>query len=273
MSQTESGSRPADAPAEGLPLVLATRDDAIGILTLNDPARRNVLSMAMLTQLLECLKEAAGDLNLKCLVIAANGPAFSAGHDLREIVASTPDELERLFELCTRVMEAIRLAPQPVIAQVQGIATAAGCQLVAWCDMAVAETGARFGTPGVKIGLFCTTPMVAVTRAIGRKAAMEMLMTGRLFPAQEAKELGLINRVVPPEDLASETLKMAKQIAEASRFVIAIGKKAFYAQADQPEEKAMEYATRTITMNMMAEDAEIGIKAFLEKKTPEWKNR
>jgi enoyl-CoA hydratase/carnithine racemase len=171
------------------------------------------------------------------------------------------------------MMQLIHAIPQPVIAQVRGVATAAGCQMVAWCDMAVAETGARFATPGVRIGLFCTTPMVAVTRAIGRKAAMEMLMTGRFFSAREAKELGLINRVVPPEDLASETLKLAEQIAEASRFVIALGKKAFYAQADQIDDKAMEYATRTITMNMMAEDAQIGIKAFLEKKTPDWKNR
>ncbi|MBL9122232.1 MAG: enoyl-CoA hydratase/isomerase family protein, partial [Planctomycetaceae bacterium] len=187
MSQTESDSRPADASAKGLPLVLATRDEAIGILTLNDPARRNVLSVAMLTQLLECLKEAAGDLNLKCLVIAANGPAFSAGHDLREIVASTPDELEHLFELCTRVMEAIRLAPQPVIAQVQGLATAAGCQLAATCDLVVAAEKASFATPGVKIGLFCSTPAVALSRAVPAKKALEMLFTGVPISAAEAE--------------------------------------------------------------------------------------
>ena len=160
-----------------------------------------------------------------------------------------------------------------MIAQVQGIATAAGCQLAAWCDLVVAEEGARFATPGVKIGLFCTTPMTAITRAIGRKAAMEMLLTGRYFPAAEAKELGLVNRVVPIEDLAAETQKLAADIAQASRFVLALGKEAFYAQVDQTDDKALDYATRTIAMNLTAEDAQNGIRAFLEKKTPEWKNR
>ncbi len=248
-------------------------DGPIGILTLNNPTKVNALSKRMIREMIDVLTSVGSDEAIKVLILNAEGKHFCAGHYMAEMVDEGVKEYQSIFEQCKQMMQLIHSIPQPVIAQVQGIATAAGCQLVAWCDMAVAETGARFGTPGVKIGLFCTTPMVAVTRAIGRKAAMEMLMTGRLFPAQEAKELGLINRVVTPEDLASETLKMAKQIAEASRFVIAIGKKAFYAQADQPEEKAMEYATRTITMNMMAEDAEIGIKAFLEKKTPEWKNR
>ena len=160
-----------------------------------------------------------------------------------------------------------------VIAQVQGIATAAGCQLVAWCDMAVAEEGARFATPGVKIGLFCTTPMVALTRAIGRKAAMEMLMTGRYFPADEAKGLGLVNKVVPLDQLADETSKLAHQIVEASGLVIGIGKQAFYAQVDQADAAAWNYAKHTITLNNMAEDAQNGIKAFLNKDTPEWRNR
>ena len=171
------------------------------------------------------------------------------------------------------MMQMIHEIPQPVIAQVQGVATAAGCQLAAWCDLIVAEEGAKFSTPGVKIGLFCTTPMVAVTRAIGRKAAMEMLLTGRYFSAQEAKELGLVNKVVPYEDLDKETRKMAGQIAEASRFVLAIGKQGFYAQADQTDDKALDFAKHTITMNLMAENAQNGIKAFIEKKTPQWKNR
>jgi enoyl-CoA hydratase/carnithine racemase len=160
-----------------------------------------------------------------------------------------------------------------VIAQVQGIATAAGCQLVAWCDLAVAEEGARFATPGVKIGLFCTTPMVAVTRAIGRKAAMEMLVTGREFPAREAKELGLVNRVVPIDQLERTTREMAEQISQASGFALAIGKQGLYAQADMTDAQALHYAKHTIVMNNMAEDAQSGIKAFLERREPEWKNR
>jgi enoyl-CoA hydratase/carnithine racemase len=182
-------------------------------------------------------------------------------------------EYKQIFDQCNRMMQMIHQIPQPVIAQVQGIATAAGCQLVAWCDLAVAEENAKFATPGVKIGLFCTTPMVAVTRAIGRKAAMEMLLTGRYFPAHEAKALGLINRVVAPEDLESETEKMASQIAEASRFVLAIGKQGFYAQVDQGDDVAMHYAKHTITMNLSAEDAQNGIAAFLNKRTPIWRNR
>jgi enoyl-CoA hydratase/carnithine racemase len=170
-------------------------------------------------------------------------------------------------------MQMIHEIPQPVIAQVQGIATAAGCQLVAWCDLAVAEEGARFATPGVKIGLFCTTPMVAVTRAVGRKAAMEMLLTGRYLQANEAKDLGLINRVVPLKDLAAETDALALQIADASRFVLAIGKQGFYAQVDQTDNNAMHYAKHTIAMNLSAKDAQHGINAFLNKKTPIWSDR
>ncbi len=171
------------------------------------------------------------------------------------------------------MMEMIHEIPQPVIAQVQGIATAAGCQLVAWCDLAVAEKGARFATPGVKIGLFCTTPMVAITRSIGRKAALEMLLTGRYYPAAEAKELGLINRVVPLEALESETEMLANQIAEASRFTLSIGKQGFYAQVDQPDAAAMHYAKHTITLNLGSEDAQGGIQAFLNRQQPVWKDR
>jgi enoyl-CoA hydratase/carnithine racemase len=171
------------------------------------------------------------------------------------------------------MMRLIHDIPQPVIAQVQGIATAAGCQLVAWCDLAVAEPGARFATPGVKIGLFCTTPMVAVSRAIGRKAALEMLLTGRYVPADEARSLGLINKVVPRETLAQETRALADQITEASAFTLGIGKQAFYAQIDQPDDKALEFAKHTIALNNMAEDAQNGINAFLQKQTPVWKNR
>jgi enoyl-CoA hydratase/carnithine racemase len=171
------------------------------------------------------------------------------------------------------MMQMIHDIPQPVIAQVQGIATAAGCQMVAWCDLAVAEEGAQFATPGVKIGFFCTTPGVAVVRAIGRKAAMEMLLTGRYFPAHEAKELGLINRVVPFDELETETEALANQIAQASRLVLSIGKQGFYAQADQSDNDAMDFAKQTMIMNLGAEDAQEGIKAFMEKKTPVWRNK
>ena len=245
----------------------------IGILTLNNPKKINALSKRMIQEIIHALTQVSEDEAVKVVIINAEGPHFCAGHYLAEMIGGGVAEYKLIFEQCTRMMQLIHELPQPVIAQVQGVATAAGCQLVAWCDLAVAETGARFATPGVKIGLFCTTPMVAVTRAIGRKAAMEMLLTGRFFAAQEAKALGLINQVVPAENLETETMKMAEQIAEASRFVLAIGKKAFYAQVDHTDEKALLYAANTITMNLCAEDAQTGIQAFLEKKTPEWKNR
>jgi enoyl-CoA hydratase/carnithine racemase len=233
----------------------------------------NALSKKMIHEMTQVLTRLASDESIKVLIINAEGKHFCAGHYLAEMVDGGVKEYKSIFEQCSRMMELIHQIPQPVIAQVQGIATAAGCQLVAWCDLAVAETGAKFATPGVKIGLFCTTPMVALTRAIGRKAAMEMLLTGRYVPAQEAKMLGLINMVVPLENLENETLVMAKQILESSRYVIAIGKQGFYAQVDQTDQKAMHGATHTIALNLGAEDAQIGIKAFLEKKTPLWKNR
>ncbi len=192
---------------------------------------------------------------------------------MAEMIDKGVKEYKFIFDQCSKMMQMIHEIPQPVIAQVQGIASAAGCQLVAWRDLAVAEEGARFATPGVKIGLFCTTPMVAVTRAIGRKAAMEMLLTGRYFPANEARDLGLVNRVVPLKNLEAETDTLALQIADASRFVLAIGKQGFYAQVDQLDSNAMHYAKHTITMNLSAEDAQNGIDAFLNKKTPVWKNR
>jgi enoyl-CoA hydratase/carnithine racemase len=245
----------------------------VGYLTLNNPQKINALSKKMISEIMHALNDVTLDNSIKVLVIRAAGKHFCAGHNLAEMVDGGVEEYKFVFDQCTRMMEMIHQIPQPVIAQVQGIATAAGCQLVAWCDLAIAEEGARFATPGVKIGLFCTTPMVAITRAIGRKAALEMLLTGRYIPAGEAKDLGLINRVVPLNNLASETEILAGQIAEASRFVLAIGKQGFYAQADQPDAAAMQYAKHTITMNLVAEDAQNGIKAFLNKEKPEWKNR
>ena len=245
----------------------------IAILTLNNPRKANALSNRMTAEITDALGSVAEDESIRVVILRAEGKHFCSGHDLKEMVGGGIRDYKMIFDRCTRMMRLIHALPQPTIAQVQGIATAAGCQLAAWCDLVVAEEGARFATPGVKIGLFCTTPMTAVTRAIGRKAAMEMLLTGRYFSAAEAKELGLVNRVVPIEELASETEKLATDIAQASRFVLALGKEAFYAQADQTDEKALDYATRTIAMNLTAEDAQNGIRAFLEKKTPQWKDR
>lgn len=253
--------------------ILYDTKGSVGYLTLNNPPKNNALSKIMIGEIIHVLGEISEDESIKVLVIRAAGKHFCAGHNLVEMIDEGVKEYKVIFDQCTRMMQMIHEIPQPVVAQVQGIATAAGCQLVAWCDLAVAEEGARFATPGVKIGLFCTTPMVAVSRAIGRKAAMEMLLTGRYYPAKEAKELGLINRVVPLDCLATETETLANQIADASRFVLAIGKQGFYAQVDQPDGNAMHYAKHTITMNLNAEDAQAGIDAFLNKSTPVWKNR
>lgn len=250
-----------------------TAKGPVGYLTLNNPSKINALSKLMISEMIHALEAVAVDESINVLVIRAAGKHFCAGHFLGEMVNGDVSEYKSIFDQCNRMMQMIHDIPQPVIAQVQGIATAAGCQMVAWCDLAVAEEGAKFATPGVKIGLFCTTPSVAVVRAIGRKAAMEMLLTGRYFPAREAKELGLINRVVPLDELATETEALANQISEASRFVLSIGKQGFYAQVDQPDNDAMDFAKQTMTMNLVAEDAQEGIKAFMEKRAPVWKNK
>ena len=245
----------------------------VGFLTLNNPTKINALSKLMISELIDALGDIAANEAIKVLIIRATGKHFCAGHFLAEMVNGDVSEYKSIFDQCNRMMQMIHDIPQPVIAQVQGIATAAGCQMVAWCDLAVAEEGAKFATPGVKIGLFCTTPSVAVVRAIGRKAAMEMLLTGRYVPAREAMERGLINRVVPLGELETETEALANQIAEASRFVLSIGKQAFYAQVDQSDSDAMDFAKQTMTMSLGAEDAQEGIKAFMEKRTPVWKNK
>ena len=253
--------------------ILYATQGPLGILTLNNPGKVNALSKRMIREIMELLEQVAEDESIKVLIIRAAGKHFCAGHYLAEMVSGGVKEYKFIFDQCDRMMQRLHDIPQPVIAQVQGVATAAGCQLVAWCDLAIAADNARFATPGVKIGLFCTTPMVAITRAIGRKAAMEMLLTGRFFPAIEAKHLGLVNQVVPLEDLGAATEKMALQIADASGYVLAIGKQGFYAQVDQTDEKAMHYAKHTITMNLATEDAQHGIQAFLNKQPPTWKNR
>jgi len=248
--------------------------EPIARLTLANPGKINALSTKMIQELIHALNSVADDESIKVVILAAEGKNFCAGHYLPEMLKTGVKEVKYIFDECTRMMQLIHTIPQPVIGQVQGIATAAGCQLAAWCDLVVASEDARFATPGVSIGLFCTTPMVAISRAIGRKAAMEMVLTGRYFPAAEAKTLGLVNRVVPLDELADETEKLASEIATASRFTLSIGKQGFYAQIDQEDDKAFQFAKHTIVMNAMADDAQNGIQAFLDKK-PEvtWKNR
>jgi enoyl-CoA hydratase/carnithine racemase len=252
-------------------ILLRHDSDAIATLTLNRPAARNALSMGLMEALDTELNAIATDASVKVVIITANGPAFCAGHDLREI-RSTPTRAayEAVFALCSRLMQRIVRLPKPVIAQVHGVATAAGCQLVASADLAVAADSARFATPGVDIGLFCSTPMVALTRAVGRKAAMEMLLTGDMVPAARARELGLINRVVSEADLHDATRTLAAQIAGKSPLAVAIGKETFYRQAEMGLSEAYDYASQAMTRNMLARDAEEGIDAFLTKRKPQW---
>ena len=271
---TESRNAPTEQSDEksNTSLVLWEVRGAVGTLTLNNPARRNVLSRAMLTELAARLQVASQDRSIKCLILRAAGPVFSSGHDLAEVTASSPGELESLFALCTRVMEAIRLAPQPVIAEVQGLATAAGCQLAATCDLVVAAEGAAFATPGVKIGLFCSTPAVALSRAVPTKQALEMLFTGTPISAQQAERLGLVNRVVPPAELATTTRELAERIANASGDTLALGKQAFYAQLGLDRPRAYELAQGVMVDNAQREDAIEGMQAFLEKRPPQWRH-
>jgi enoyl-CoA hydratase/carnithine racemase len=252
-------------------ILLRHDSDAITTLTLNRPAARNALSMGLMEALDSELAAIAEDKAIKVVILAANGPAFCAGHDLREIRGTpTREAYEALFVLCSRLMQRMIHLPQPVIAQVHGVATAAGCQLVASADLAVAAATARFATPGVDIGLFCSTPMVALTRAVSRKAAMEMLLTGDMVPADRARELGLVNRVVPEAGLRDATLALARQIAAKSPLTVAIGKEAFYRQAEMDLSAAYAYASEVMTRNMLAHDAAEGIDAFLARRQPHW---
>jgi enoyl-CoA hydratase/carnithine racemase len=250
-----------------------TREDAVAVLTLNRPTRRNALSMGLMGEILRALEEVAADRAVGALVVRGAGPAFCAGHDLAEMTNRSVAEYREIFDTCTRMMERIQSIPQPVIAQVHGIATAAGCQLVATCDLAVAEEGARFATPGVKIGLFCSTPMVPLTRAVGRKKALEMLLTAEMLDAHEARDFGLINRVVSASALCDETMTLARKVAEASPFVLSLGKQAFYHQADLSQHQAYDYAKEVMSLNALAEDAKEGMSAFLDKRTPCWRGR
>ncbi|MBS1302927.1 enoyl-CoA hydratase [Loktanella sp. SALINAS62] len=252
--------------------------DGVLRLTLNDPGKRNALSEAMLTALGDAVTQAGTDTAVRVIVLAANGPAFCAGHDLKEMTAGRqgPDRgrayFTRVMTQCSGVMQAIVNCPKPVIAEVTGVATAAGCQLVASCDLAVAADTARFSTPGVHIGLFCSTPMVALSRNVAAKHAMEMLLTGDMVPAPRAAEMGLINQAVPVDDLHKTVMDMARKIASKSAMTLATGKRAFYAQRDMDLADAYAYASQVMVDNMLAHDAEEGIGAFIEKRAPRWQD-
>ena len=254
----------------GLPVLYSSSPEGVVTLTLNNPERRNALSSPTLAALESLLTEIADDDAARVVVLRSEGPVFSSGHDLNELVNGDAEDYAGVFEACTRVMEAIRLLPKPVIAQVQGLATAAGCQLVATCDIAVAADTAAFATPGVQIGLFCTTPGVAVARSVMPKKAMEMLLTGRPISAQEALDFGLISRIVAADELETQVAELATQIASASAHTLALGKAAFYRQIEMDRPSAYQFASQVMVDNLLADDAKEGISAFLGKRQPVW---
>jgi enoyl-CoA hydratase/carnithine racemase len=270
----------AKAAAHSRELILLREDKAgIAVLTLNRPQARNSLSAALLESLSDALTAIAHERSIRVVIITANGPAFSAGHDLKELNAhrSDPDRGKAFFKhimgLCSTVMQQIVTLPQPVIAAAQATATAAGCQLVASCDLAVASRTAKFATPGVNIGLFCSTPMVALSRNVSRKHAMEMLLTGELISAEDAMRIGLVNRVVAAGQEHAEAFKLAEKIAGKSTLTVKIGKEAFYRQAEMPLAEAYKYTSEVMVENMLARDAEEGISAFIEKRDPNWQDK
>jgi len=250
--------------------VACERSDGIVEVTMNRPEKRNALSLELMEELIDVFRSVGADRSNRAVILRGEGPAFSAGHDLREMLDRTLEAYRNTFDVCVQLMECIQAIPQPVIAEVAGIATAAGCQLVATCDLAVASDQARFATPGVRIGLFCTTPMVALTRAIGRKRAMEMLLTGEMIDAHTARDWGLVNHVVAPNELSAKTLELARKIVSSSQFVIGLGKAAFYAQIDLDQPKAYAYAKEIMSMNALAADAQEGMCAFVEKRPARW---
>ena len=261
-------------------LILLREDIAgVAVLTLNDPETRNSLSEAMLEALGDALTAIAHDKSVRVVVLAANGPAFSAGHNLKELSRRRSDEdggrayFKHMMATCSTMMQQIVKLPQPVIAAVQATATAAGCQLVASCDLAVASRTAKFATPGVNIGLFCSTPMVALSRNVSRKHAMEMLLTGELITAEHAARIGLINAVTEPGRERDEALKLAKTIAAKSAVTVKLGKEAFYRQIEMPLDEAYSYTAEVMVENMLARDAEEGIGAFIDKREPKWQDR
>lgn len=254
--------------------VLLEKEGAVGWITLNRPDKRNALSLELMQALLSKLIGVTDDPDIRTVVLRGNGSMFCAGHDLKEVSTYIRDlhYLRKIFGTCSQLMQYLHLMPQPIIAQVHGIATAAGCQLVAACDLAIAEEGARFATPGVKIGLFCITPMVPLVRIIGRRRAMEMLLTGRFVSAAEALQFGLINRLTTSDKLTADTRQLALELAGHSRFTLGFGKQAFYHQVDLDENAAYGCAREAIAMNCLADDAQEGMQAFLEKRAPRWKD-
>jgi enoyl-CoA hydratase/carnithine racemase len=262
-----------ETPAPAAPAVRVEIAAPVATLTLDNPRRRNALSVATMHELVAALHDVAAHDGVRAIVLRAEGPAFSAGHDLSEMVERTLDEEREVFGVCTELMNALHAVPQPVIAAVQGMAVAAGCQLVAACDLAVASETAVFGTPGVKIGLFCSTPMVAVSRAVGRKRAMQLLLTGETIDAETAADWGLVNEVVAPADLDARASALAARIADASGSTLRIGKQAFYTQIDLPEDAAYEQMRETMATNAMTCDAQEGMSAFLAKRDPVWQHR
>jgi enoyl-CoA hydratase/carnithine racemase len=267
-------------------IVISQRPDYVGrsqrdgilTLTLCDPASRNSLSSRMMSELQRELDASAGDVGTRVIVLAADGPVFSSGHDMRELLKARQDgetgrvRLQELMNQCSRLMQSIVNHPRPVIADVRGIATAAGCQLVASCDLAVASTDARFSTPGVSIGLFCSTPMVALSRNVARKHALEMLLTGELISASKAGEIGLVNRVCSPDEMDGAVQGLATTIASKSLMTVSVGKSAFYRQVDLSLSEAYAFASQVMVENMLRHDAAEGIEAFLEKRPPEWRD-
>lgn len=253
--------------------ILFERDGEVARITMNRPEKRNALSLDHMHELTEAFRSVGESRELRAVILAGNGPAFCAGHDLSEMLDRDPGFYRRVFETCTGMMMAIRSIPQPVIARVHATATAAGCQLAATCDLVVASTEARFATPGVKIGLFCSTPMVALSRSVGQKKSMEMLLTGDFVSAEEAERIGLVNRVVPPEELEEATKRLAAKICEASPLVVGVGKQAFYRQLEMPTEQAYAYAQEVMSFNATFADAQEGMCAFLQKRRPEWQGR
>ncbi|MGC1779459.1 MAG: enoyl-CoA hydratase [Xanthobacteraceae bacterium] len=283
-AHSNAQSATAKSAATASDLILLREDltgdhSGVAILTLNRPAARNSLSEAMLEALSDALTAIAHDKNVRVLIITANGPAFSAGHDLKELNGHRSDHdrgrayFTRIMKQCSAMMQQIVTLPQPVIAAVQATATAAGCQLVASCDLAVAARTAKFATPGVNIGLFCSTPMVALARNVSRKHAMEMLLTGEMVSAEHAQQIGLVNHLAASGQERDESLKLARKIVGKSALTVRIGKEGFYRQIEMPLTQAYDYVSEIMVENMLARDAEEGISAFIEKREPKWQDR
>jgi enoyl-CoA hydratase/carnithine racemase len=278
-SDSQMNAQSAAATAASSLILLREDKGGVAILTLNRPQARNSLSEELLEALSDALEAIAHERSVRVVIVAANGPAFSAGHDLKELNAHRSDHdrgrayFQHIMGLCSGLMQQIVTLPQPVIAAIQATATAAGCQLVASCDLAVAANTAKFATPGVNIGLFCSTPMVALSRNVSRKHAMQMLLTGELISADDAARIGLVNRVVPAGHERAEALKLAEQIASKSTVTIKIGKEAFYRQAEMTLADAYDYASAVMVENMLARDAEEGISAFIDKRDAKWQDR